>query len=321
MTDRQLECIATIAKHQSLTKAAKELFVSQSSLSQMLTKTEKELGVSLFNRTATAMIPTYAGEVYLKAAMEISDIKRGLEEQLAAGDLSRRGRLTVALSTNRSTLYMPEILPKYMSQLPNVEVVVDEEDRAPLEELILNGKADVAIMAHPRLHPGLEYQYLCKEYLSLVLPVSWEQPLLRPDHTVDLSCLKEQNFILVKNGHDIRSLTDRAFSDALFNPKILLESHSLEVCFQLAGSGMGATLVPDTLVTAHAKRNAVQCYRVGDAYSRHIAIVYKTKKHSSLILSEFLEIASSCIIKIHGQASSMQKHNGNPQLEKTGDYR
>lgn len=300
MTDRQLECIVTIAKYQSLTKAAKELFVSQSSLSQMVAKTEQDLGSSLFNRTRTAMIPTYAGKMYIQAATEILDIQRELEDLLTNSERSKRGQLTVALSTNRSALYMPAILPNYMSQFPNVDIIVNEDDRTPPEEAVLCGKADVAIAAHPGLYPDLEYKYLCTEYLTLVFSVLWDDLILsREKGTVDLNCLRDRNFLLVKRGHDIRNLTDRACSDALFTPKILLESHSLEVCFQLAVNGLGATMVPDTMAIFHAERNRVRCYKMGEAYSRQIAIIYKKRKHYPLILSQFIEIASEAIAQFH----------------------
>ena len=61
MTDRQLECIIAIADHRSLTGAAKQLYVSQSSLSQMLTKAEQELGYSYFHAPAPLWFPPMPG--------------------------------------------------------------------------------------------------------------------------------------------------------------------------------------------------------------------------------------------------------------------
>ena len=155
MTDRQLECIAAIAHHQSMTGAAKQLYVSQSSLSQMLTKTEKELGVQLFRRTGTSMIPTYAGDQYLKAAEEISKIKQNLTYHLKNLNQSNQGRITVGISQKRSSLFMPVVLSSYMKKFPDVEIVFLEEDRLLLEDMAIRGDADVVFVTHPLLKQDL----------------------------------------------------------------------------------------------------------------------------------------------------------------------
>ena len=297
MTDRQLECIIAIADHQSLTGAAKQLDVSQSSLSQMLTKAEKELGVQLFSRTSTSMIPTYAGSQYLKAAGEISEIKQNLAYRLRDINHSRQGRITIGISQKRSSLFMPVVLSAYMKQFPEVEIIFLEEDQRQLEDLVLQGKVDVAFITHPLLKKQLEYQFLYREYVLLALPR--EHPLndmLDESQPADLKLLGDTPFVLTRQGHDIRRLCDQAFSDLRFVPNICLESHSLDVCFQMAAYGIGATMIPDTLAKGHPSRSRVQCYRVGDAYGRYVAIVYRKNMYLSYILKEFISIASEQII-------------------------
>ena len=298
MTDRQLECIAAIAHHQSMTGAAKQLYVSQSSLSQMLTKTEKELGVQLFRRTGTSMIPTYAGDQYLKAAEEISKIKQNLTYHLKNLNQSNQGRITVGISQKRSSLFMPVVLSSYMKKFPDVEIVFLEEDRLLLEDMAIRGDADVVFVTHPLLKQDLEYHFLYREYVLLILPSN--HPLndqLQPGQEADLRILGDTPFVLTRSGHDIRRICDQAFSDSCFVPNICLESHSLDVCFQMAAYGIGATMIPDTLVKEHPFRDRVHCSRIGDAYSRYVAIAHRKNMYVPHILQEFIAISTRKIIE------------------------
>lgn len=308
MTDRQLECIVAIAKHRSIIGAAKDLFVSPSSLSQLLTKAEKELGVQLFQRTTTAMVPTYAGDQYLKAAAEIFQIKQNLIYHLTDLDGSERGRITIGIAPKRSWLFMPVVLSAYMKRFPDVEIVFIEEDQQLLEDMLLQGKIDVAFITAPLIKPGLEYRFLYREYILLALP--FDHPAnhtVVKDGNVDLKSVAHIPFVLVRQGHQIRQLCDQAFSDFCVVPNICLESQSLDVCFQMSAYGIGATMIPDTLAKGHMYRERVSCYRLGERYSRLVAISYRKNMYLSHILSNFISIAEEQIIMKYANDSPLDQ--------------
>ena len=83
MNTRQIEYILEIANERNMQRAAQKMFVSQSTLSQTLAKLEKELNCQLFTRNIREMIPTRAGEVYIRAAKEMLDIKKAAYEEIA----------------------------------------------------------------------------------------------------------------------------------------------------------------------------------------------------------------------------------------------
>lgn len=76
MDTRHLEYVLSIAKWKNMTKAAEELYVSQSSLSQYISKLEQELGTPLFVRAYNQLVLTKAGEMYVRAASEVVSIKK-----------------------------------------------------------------------------------------------------------------------------------------------------------------------------------------------------------------------------------------------------
>ncbi len=224
MTDRQLECIVTIANNASITEAAKKLFVSQSSLSQSLSNVERELGVSLFTRSSGNLEMTYAGEEFVHAAREILEIKQNITNRLADLEHSPRGKITVGISQKRSWLFMPSVLAAFMKKYPEAKVVFIEAEQQLLDEIVLTGKADLAFTTQAPVKRELEYHHLYQEHILLALP---------KDHTLcsefqrhgiaDISRLKETPFILNHQGHDIRAISDRIFRDFHIDPLIILE--------------------------------------------------------------------------------------------------
>ena len=78
MNFRQLEYIIAIADEGNITKASMKMYITQSALNQQLLKLEKELGAELFHRSKIAMTPTEIGEIYIRKAKEILEIKKDI---------------------------------------------------------------------------------------------------------------------------------------------------------------------------------------------------------------------------------------------------
>ena len=82
MNLKKLKYIVTIAELRSISKAANELFISQPSLSSILSNLEKELGVTLFNRSTSHLSLTYAGEKYVETANKILSLENNLKKRV-----------------------------------------------------------------------------------------------------------------------------------------------------------------------------------------------------------------------------------------------
>jgi len=97
MDTRYLTYILTIAKKENMTKAAEELFVSQSTLSQYLSKLESELGTPLFYRSKGRLTLTPAGSLYIEAAEKVMSIKNVLYQNIQ--NIENRGHITVGVTS------------------------------------------------------------------------------------------------------------------------------------------------------------------------------------------------------------------------------
>ncbi|HXI20355.1 MAG TPA: LysR family transcriptional regulator, partial [Gemmatimonadales bacterium] len=143
---RHLELMAAVAEHGTLTRASRELHVSQSALSHLLGNLEARLRTALFHRVGRRMVPTAAGLRLLDTARATIPHLQRAEEDLSR--LSGGGGGVVRISTECYTCYhwLPALLQRLRTRTPGIEVqIVADATRAPGAAL-LEGRIDLAIV-------------------------------------------------------------------------------------------------------------------------------------------------------------------------------
>ena len=148
---RRLEYFAAVARHGSFTRAAEELWITQSALSQQVRRLEAELGVALLRRTPRGTELTPAGEELLPHAEAIlAEVAR------ARADLDRhagvtRGRVRVA-ATTMDTPRLPAALAAFHRTHPGLQIALRHAPAAEIAALVASGAADVGV-ASPHGEP------------------------------------------------------------------------------------------------------------------------------------------------------------------------
>ena len=158
MNLKQALYIRTIAREGGITAAAKKLYVSQPSLSQMVRQVESEYGVTLFDRTVSPLRLTYAGEKYLQAANVMLAANDRLENELREIREENSGLLRLGISVQRAMQILPVAMPWFVMQFPKVSIDLREEGSAklPLQaQDCYQGSRHRRHQAFPELRPGV----------------------------------------------------------------------------------------------------------------------------------------------------------------------
>lgn len=134
-----------IARHQNLTKAARELYVSQPTLSKCLQKLEEEAPGKLFTRIDNRYCPTYLGEQYLNYARSVLALERQWKQTVADVDALQEGELNIALPLMRSYCILPKVVTAFREKYPRFTLNIYEESTGVQEKLLLDSKIDFAI--------------------------------------------------------------------------------------------------------------------------------------------------------------------------------
>ena len=149
MNLKQFKYVLTLANEHTFSRAAEVLNITQPSLSQYIKKTEKSLGMDLFDRTGGEVRLTDAGRVYIDVGRKMLDLEHRLEAQLSDIALYKAGTITVGLSAHRAVALMPPIVKAFNTLYPGITLRIIEKPRAALIEAAGHGEFDLVITTLP----------------------------------------------------------------------------------------------------------------------------------------------------------------------------
>lgn len=257
---RQIENIVAIEQEQSISKAAEKLFLTQSALNQQLLRLEKELGIQLFERKKHAMIPTFAGKVYLATAHRMIDMKK--ETYKIIHDISNEtaGEISVAYSPERGSLLFSHIYPTFRRRYPNVTFSIHEAHVKKMETMLLQKEVTLACLTYSQgsKHAAIEYVDTKKELMVLGLPASHPLAHLAGERSwetfpsIDLALLRDEAFALVAKTTRLRTMIDNSFRAAGFLPKVLFESSSTATVVNMVKNQVCPAFFPQSYVDPSA---------------------------------------------------------------------
>ncbi len=199
---RELNYVVALADEGSITRAAERLYMAQSSLSHFLQQYEAELGITLFIRTSKGLSPTAAGNLFIENARSILYHYRLVRNEMYDMEQLQRGQIILGISSFRGSYMIPPILKQFYQQYPNITVSVVEENSIALEDKILDGKVDLALVALPLKKLNHKVEVLKSDEILLV--ANKQHPVAGYLHKkdtfpfgwVDLKEIEEFEFIL-----------------------------------------------------------------------------------------------------------------------------
>ncbi|WP_411342852.1 LysR family transcriptional regulator [Paenibacillus sp. WLX1005] len=250
---RQLQYALQIAAERNFSRAAEKLHIAQPSLSQQLSKLEKELGVLLFQRNTSNVELTHAGASFVEHAQKIIDSVEQLRREMADISQLQSGRVIVGSMQITGSHLLPHVLPDFRTNYPQIDVVLLEDTSLNLEKLTASGQTDLSLLALPLTESSLTYEPVAEELIDLAVPP--DHPLAKRfmdgDHRpVTLKELKDESFIVLKKGQGFRKIVFDVCKEAGFEPKVVFESNNIETIQSLVATGMGVTFVPHYIARA-----------------------------------------------------------------------
>jgi len=246
---RQLEYLDAVVRHGGFVRAAQEVYVTQSALSQQISRLEGELGLALLRRGPRGVEPTPAGMEFLTHARailgEIAQARAAITEHLDGA----RGVVRVAATVYDSP-GLPEALVAFHRRHPQVQLALHHGAAAQVTEQLAAGSADLAVLAvcaPPKLPAHISVRTLAEQRLWLLSAV--DGPLAGAGDTrhggpLALDELRGRPVVMPERGTALRELLVAAFTDAGFSPLPLFETSDPQTVRQLVAAGLGLGVVP-----------------------------------------------------------------------------
>lgn len=249
MDVKYLNYILAIASRKNMTKAAEDLFVSQSSLSQYLSHLEQKLGTPLFTRSKNELSLTPAGELYVETAKRVVQMQKELYQNIAT--LSHRGRISVGVTSNFGLRMLSEIIPLFKEQFPGVSIEITETS--------LPGLKAVGGFWYPRgnccgnLYGTLQRSgtdtekgtcFLCNPGVS-----SLRQGTSGRKHHYSpgtYPALFPGQFPAVQKGSSLRILSDQILDSCQFTPSAFCETNSISATRLMIAQNAGVAFIAES---------------------------------------------------------------------------
>ena len=293
MNDKHIQSILTVLKEGSITNAAKKLYVSQPSLSQMIKAAEANLGAPIFNRTTDPITLTAGGRLYVDAARQVLTINANLEKQIEELKQEEFGTIRLGLPVQRSLEILPELYIRFSSRFPHVTLDLLEYGSGDVERNLLGGTIDIACLTTMPRHADLVYDLIRHE--ELVLLVNRDTDLARriPAGTpVDVMEAAQELFICIKKGHSVRTLQDSLFISRELSPRIGLETGSIEVGKRVVASAKAVMICPNVYTERDLRGDCGYLVYplLGVENNRHFYACYRKDLYLTRYMRGFLEI-------------------------------
>lgn len=301
MDFKKLKYVLTVAEVQSISKAAAILYISQPSLSHIISNIEKELGVKIFNRTATPISLTYAGEKFVETAKEILKLNSKLTKEFSDISEMKKGRISIGMPSVRAYFMLPHVLPLFHEKYPRIKLTLIEGNSQQLEYLLLNSKIDIAFTIIPFNNNQITHEVIGKEQIKLACKkdyLSKAYILDGTDNVIDFTKLKDLGFILTRKGHRIRDYADKIFDENDFKPNILLETSNSGTAYRLATAGIGVCFAAEMTINATKAIGEYDLFQIESCSNAwEIGALYRKDTYLTIAEKELIVMMREALIK------------------------
>ncbi len=299
-----------VYREMSFSKAAKNLFISQPSLSAAVKKAETQIGFPVFDRSTNPIRLTELGEEYIRSVENIMDVEKRFCNYVDDIRGLKSGAIAIGGTNLFASYVLPPLLSRFTEQYPLIHVNLVEATTAELEERLFAGFLDLLIDNQSVDASIYEKTFFCEEHLLLAVPSHFPSNERLKGYALSLSDVKngrhleasvppvplesfrEDAFLLLKSGNDTRSRAEKLCRDCgHFTPRIKLEPEQQITAYNLSRYGMGISFNGDILIRHMPDDHRLIYYKLPypDAV-RNVNFYYKRNRYMTRVVVEFLKL-------------------------------
>lgn len=302
------EYILEVYKEKSFSRAAKNLYVSQPSLSATVKRIEEKLSAPIFDRSTTPVSLTEIGMQYINTALEIKKCEEDFANYLNDSFNLLKGEIKLGGTHLFSSYVIPKMISSFNEKNPHTEFKIAEHHSRTLIALLLEGSLDLIIDNAEISDENIIAFPYSSEMILLAVPASLainsnlkNQQLSFDDikenkhkkgdcPTVSLGRFKNEPFIFLKPENNTGKKAHLLCKKHNFTPNIVFELDQQVTSYNITASGMGISFVSDTLIkNINAPENVIYYKLTDEEISRDIHFFAKKNKYLTKACRKFIE--------------------------------
>jgi DNA-binding transcriptional LysR family regulator len=289
---RRIRHFSVLAETLNFSRAAERLHIAQPALSVSIQKLENELGTKLFERTSSGVLLTAAGQAALVEARRLLYQGEQLQRSVRAAADGTGGRLRIGFVGSATYRLIPDLIPGFRTQYPDVELVLREATSGAILSMLNEEALDLGIVRTPLLQShGATLQTLQRDRLLLALPAG--HALVRSEPAV-LAELASEGFVMYSptEAAGLHAHAMAACEAAGFVPTVTQEATQVLTVLALVESGLGIALVPEVARGQRAPRVVYRDLQCGTPAEMTLALAWMAGNESPAA-RRFIELAGA----------------------------
>lgn len=284
---KHLSHFVEIAKRESFTKTAEDIYVSQSALSKAVKCLEQELEVTLIDRTNKSFSLTEEGRILFAEGEKLLQYISESQVEMIEKIYKRKRRLRVGIPPVISTAYFSELIYKFREQYGNTELDVIEAGANTVQNEVDRGEIDIGIVILPIMYAE-NYDIFPAMSSENVLIVNIRHPLA-VNSEVKFRELEGEEFLILDGTYMLHDKIINNCEIAGFYPNITTESSQWDFLAEMVALNQGISILPKPIVRRFYSGDKIKMIRLKEPeFPWNIAMIVKKGKLVTGQMQDFI---------------------------------
>ncbi len=245
MNLKQLEAFVYVAEGESFSKAAKELFLTQPTVSAHIASLEKELNARLFVRNTKEVKLSEEGKLLYDSAKQMVTLQKKIEKTFLENEKKEEHCITIAASTIPAQYLLPEILVKFNEKYPNEQFKIIETDSAKVVEEVLNHTVDIGFTGTVIDSKRCKYIPFYQDELVIITPNNEKFRTLQEKES-DKRWIMQEPLIMREEGSGTRKEAEKQLKKngiEVSRLNVVASMENQEAIKRSVNNGMGVSII------------------------------------------------------------------------------
>lgn len=296
MNLKQLEAFVMVAESGSFSKAAKDLYLTQPTVSAHISALEKELRVRLFIRNTKEVTMSEEGQELYKYARQMFDLECQIQEHF---NIQERGAtkhcITIAASTIPSQYLVPNVLMKFKERYPEEQFKLIETDSAKVVTQIVDCVADVGFTGTVLEKKYCKYIPFYKDKLAIITPNTEKyRELKEKEGDNDISWIMDEHIIMREEGSGTRKEAEKQLRKAgiaIGDMDVIASIDNQETIKRSVRQGMGISVLSQLATREEVRDGHILAFEIPKSNEgRDINLVYNKNNQLTKNVERFIKI-------------------------------
>ena len=301
MNLKQLEAFVQVAEGKSFSKAAKELFLTQPTISAHIASLERELNARLFVRNTKEVSLSEDGKDLYRYAKQIIDLQKQIEERFETEEEGSRHCITIAATTIPAQYLLPRVLKRFNEKYPDEQIKIMESDSSKVVSQIVDHIVDVGFTGTVLEKKHCRYLPFYKDKLVVITPNTERYRRLKEESPDGIDWILEEHLIMREEGSGTRKEAEEQLKAAGIPAEkldVIASIGNQETIKKSVRQGMGITILSELAAVDEEADGELLTFPIpGADAGRDINLVYNKNYQLSRSAERFIKVVKEVYLR------------------------